>query len=115
MSFSKVEHYFYPGRKGKTGRVGPGILVVEGRFKFRVNQVNKANTIFTMYCVQQGNTEFSCKAKAKVVRTEDGTFFLHSCDKHHNHLVNSALIVAEELKQRMAKIVCKDPAKMMSQ
>ena len=110
MSSTKVEHYFYPGRKGKTGRVGPGILVVEGKFKFRVNQINKANTIFTMYCVQQGNPEFSCKAKAKVVRREDDSFYLHSCDKDHNHLVSSAVIIAEELKQRMAEIVSKDPA-----
>jgi len=54
MATTQKEHYFYPGKKGKTGRSGPGILVVEGKFKFRVNQVNKANTLYRMYCVQGG-------------------------------------------------------------
>ena len=110
MSATKREHYFYPGRKGKTGQSRPGILVVEGKYKFRFNQVNKANTVFKMYCVQQGNPEFSCRAKATVVRREDGSFYMYSCDGDHNHLVNQAVIIAEELKQRMAELVRKDPA-----
>ena len=63
-----------------------------------------------MYCVQQANPEFSCRAKATVVKRDDDSFFLYSCDDAHNHLVNSALIVAEELKQRMAEIVRNNPA-----
>ena len=62
-----------------------------------------------MYCVQQGNPEFACKAKAIVAKREDGSFFLYSCDDHHNHFVNSAEVTAEELKHRMADIVRKDP------
>ena len=110
MATTQKEHYFYPGKKGKTGKTGPGILVVEGKFKFRVNQVNKANTLYRMYCVQQGNPEFACKAKATVVRRDDGSFYLHSCDSDHNHFDCPALILAKELKQRMADIVRKNPA-----
>ena len=110
MAATQKEHYFYQGRKGKTGQSRPGILVVEGKYKFRFNQVNKANTVYKMYCVQQGNPEFSCKAKASVVRRDDETFFLYSCDGDHKHLVNSAIIIAEERKLRMAELVRKDPA-----
>ena len=98
MATTNIEHYFYQGRKGKTGLLGPGILVVEGKHKFRVNQVNKDRSIFKLYCVQQGNPEFGCKAKATVGRRDDNSFFLYSCDIDHNHLLNKAIIIAEELK-----------------
>ena len=61
MSSSKFEHYFYEGRNGrKNGKTGPGILVVQGKYKFRVNQSNKDQTKYKMYCTQQGNPEFVC-------------------------------------------------------
>ena len=63
-----------------------------------------------MYCVQQGNPEFWCRAKATVGKREDETIFLYSCDTEHNHLVGEAAIKAEEYKQRMAELVKKDPA-----
>ena len=63
-----------------------------------------------MYCVQQGNPEFGCRAKATVVKREDGSYFLYSCDTEHNHLVSEAAIKAEEYKQRMGELVRKDPA-----
>ena len=84
--------------------------MVDGKFKFRLNQSNKDKTIYKLYCVQQGNPEFGCKAKATVFRREDNTFFLYSCDNYHNHFVNKAQIVAEELKQRMVEHVRRDPA-----
>lgn len=59
MAAIQKKHYFYQGRKGKNGWTGPGILVVDGKFNFRFNQANKAKTICKMYCVQQGNPEFS--------------------------------------------------------
>ena len=43
MAATKTEYYFYPGRNGITGNDGPGILVVDGKYKFRVNQMNKIN------------------------------------------------------------------------
>ena len=110
MATSQKEHYFYEGRKSKNNG-NPGILVVEGKYRFRVNKANKDRTIFKMYCLQQGNPEFACKAKAKVVKCEDGSFFLYSCDEYHNHLVNRAMVVVEELKQRMAEIVKKRSSK----
>jgi hypothetical protein len=64
MSSTKREHYFLPGRKSKNG--GPGILVVEGQYKFRKNKANKEKNKFIMYCVQQNNPEFGCKARAVV-------------------------------------------------
>ena len=115
MATTNIEHYFYEGRKGKTGLAGPGILIVDGKHKFRVNQSNKERTIFKMYCVQQGNPEFGCKAKATVVSRDDGSFFLYSCDLDHNHLVNKAAIIAEELKQKMTELVKKDPATPVGQ
>ena len=57
MASIEGEHYFYEGRKGKC-ETGPGILVVDGKFKFRLNQSNKDKTIYKLYCVQQGNLEF---------------------------------------------------------
>ena len=110
MAYIQKEHYFTEGRRSKYGRVGPGILVIEGKYRFRLNQTNKEKTIYTMYCVQQGNPEFGCKAKATVVRRDDDSFFLYSCDTEHNHLVNKVAIKAEEYKQRMAELVRTDPA-----
>ena len=110
MASNKIEHYFYDGKNGcKNGKTGPGILVVEGKFKFRMNKCNKDGTIYKYYCVQQGNPEFACKAKATIVRREDNSFYLYSCDIEHNHLVTKSAIIAEELKQRMADLVRKDP------
>ena len=79
MAAIKKEHYFYPGHKSKTGKICPGILFIDGKYKFRYNQTNKDQTIYKMYCVQQANPEFSCRAKATVVKRDDDSFFLYSC------------------------------------
>ena len=111
MAQPKTEYYFTQGRINKFGRRdGPGILIVEGKYKFTVNQSNKDKTRYKMYCVQQGNPEFGCRAKATVLKREDGSFFLYSCDKEHSHLVSEALIKAEEYKERMCELVRSDPA-----
>ena len=107
MASIQREHYFLPGRKSKNG--GPGILVVEGQYKFRKNKANKEKNRFIMYCVQQNNPEFGCKARAVVSMREDGSYFMYSCDEHHNHFVNKAEIIAEELTQRMAEMVRMSP------
>ena len=39
MASIQREHYFLPGRKSKNG--GPGILVVEGQYKFRKNKAKR--------------------------------------------------------------------------
>ena len=75
MAATKTEYYFYPGRNGKTGNSGPGNLVVLGKYKFWVNQVNKDKSVFEMYCHQQGNPEFSCKAKETIDKSDNGSFF----------------------------------------
>ena len=110
MASTQKEHYFYQGRQSKNGGSGPGILVVDGKYRFRLSKTNKAKTICKMYCLQQGNPEFGCSAKATVVQREDGSYFLYSCDDNHNHLVNKAEVTAEELKQRMGEIVKEAPA-----
>ena len=35
------------------------------------DKTSKDKTQFKMYCVQQGNPQFSCKAKAKVAKKDD--------------------------------------------
>ena len=110
MSSSKIDHYFYDGRNGrKNGKTGPGILVVQGKYKFRVNQSNKDQTKYKMYCTQQGNPEFRCTAKATVIKRDDGSFYMYTCDTDHNHFGTEAWIIAENLKQRMEELVQKDP------
>ena len=52
-----------------------------------------------MYCQQQGNPEFICKAKATVVKSDNASYFLYSCDPVHNHMVNQDAVLTEELKQ----------------
>ena len=47
------------------------------------------------------NPEFSCKAKATVLKKENGSFFLYSFDQEHSNLVNQALVKAEEYKLQM--------------
>ena len=106
MASVTIDYYFSQGRNGKVGG-GPGLLIVEGKYKFKYNQSNKAKTVYKMYCVQQGNIEFSCKAKATVTKREDGSFVLNSCDNQHNHFINTAEIIAEEWKNRMAELVRK--------
>ena len=60
---------------------GPGILIVEGKHKFRLNKANKSKSVYTMFCVQYMNSEFFCKAKVTVLKKSDNTFFLYCCDK----------------------------------
>ena len=96
MAFPNREYFFYPGRKAKRGVTGPEILVVDGIHKFRVNRVYKDKTVYKMFCNQYLNPEFF--------------FFLASCDDEHNHLVDEALVKAEEYKIRMDERVMKDPA-----
>ena len=101
------KNYFLSGRKSKNG--GPGIHVVEGQYNFRKNKANKEKTKFIMYCVQQNNPEFGCKARVVVSSREVGSYFMYSCDEYHNHFVNKAEITAEELKQIMVEIVRMNP------
>ena len=96
MAFPNKEYFFYPGRKAKSGVTWPGILVVDGIHKFRVNRVYKDKTVYKMFCNQYLNPEFF--------------FFLASGDDEHNHLVDEALVKAEEYKIRMDERVMKDPA-----
>ena len=115
MASVQVDYCFHEGRKGKSGRKGPGILIVDGKYKFRINQVNKAGDKFKMYCVKHGHPQFSCKAKAVVVKREDESFFLFSADSEHTHLPDPALVKAEELKERMVEIVKKSPCDPVTQ
>ena len=72
MAIVKKDYYFYQGRNGKVrGYQGPGILVENGQYKFRLNKTSKDKTQFKMYCVQQGNPQFSCKVEAKVAKKEE--------------------------------------------
>ena len=64
-----------------------------------------------MNCVEQTNPEYSCQGKALVIkRPDDGSFYLANEMGDHNHLVNHAAILAEELKLRMVELVKKDPS-----
>ena len=111
MAFPNKEYYLYPRKKAKKGVTGPGILVVDGTHKFRVNRVNKDKTVYKMFCNQYLNPEFFCKAKATVCKREDdSSFFLETCDDEHNHLVDEAFVKAKEFKLRMDEHVMKDPA-----
>ena len=61
-----------------------------------------------MNCVEQTNKEYSCSAKAMVVkRLDDGRFFLPVEKGDHMHVVNEAATVADELKLLMVEIVKK--------
>ena len=40
MASIQKEHYFYEGKKSKKSGAGPGILVVEGKYRFRLNKVD---------------------------------------------------------------------------
>ena len=103
MASSSTPHYFLPGRKSKNE--GPGILVVHGMYKFRLNKSNKEKTKFIMYCVQQNNPEFRCKARAIVTKSEDNFFSLYSCNDNHSQLVNKAEVTDEELHAILRKSV----------
>ena len=49
MSSAKIEHYFHDGKNScKNGKTGPGILVVEGKYKLRMNKCNKEPFIDTI-------------------------------------------------------------------
>ena len=92
MAMIKKDHYFYEGRKGNNND-GPGILVVEGKYKFRLNKANRDRTVFTMYCVMQSHPEFACKAKAIVGKRYDEVSF--------NILVLMIIITLTTLKSLM--------------
>ena len=58
MSGSKSEYYFLPGRaprNSKAGVPGPGVLVINGQYKYKWHRVCKDLTKWTMYCLQKGN------------------------------------------------------------
>ena len=103
-----------PGRKGrgnKSGVEGPGVLVVDGKHRYKYNKVSKDGLRWRMTCVEQTNPEYSCSATAMVIkRLDDGRFFLLGEKGDHIHDVNKAAIIAEELKLRMVDIVKKDPS-----
>ena len=111
MASVQYKYEFLPGRQARGNDVGPGILLVENKFKFRMNGRSKGNMIYRYYCVQQSNPEFGCKAKATVVKKDDGTFFLYSCDANHNHFINEGQILADKYRLEMIDIVRKDPTK----
>ena len=46
MASSNLEYSFLPGRKCRNEDAGPGILVVENKFKFRLNGRSKGNTCY---------------------------------------------------------------------
>ena len=113
MSGSKSEYYFLPGRaprNSKAGVPGPGVLVINGQYKYKWHRVSKDLTKWTMYCLQKGNPEFSCKAKAIVIRREDGTFGLVNEIGDHNHTSNEAANIADEMRVRMKEIVKENPS-----
>ena len=103
-----------PARKcrgNKTGGEGPGILIVEGKYRYKYNKVSKDGYKWRMNCVEQTNPEYSCQGKALVIkRPDDGSFYLANEMGDHIHLVNHAAILAEELKLRMVELVKKDPS-----
>ena len=113
MSASRKAHFFAPGRAGKGNKShgeGPGVLIVEGRWRYRYNMVTKDGRWWKMNCQQQINPELSCNARAMVFKKDDGTFFLVKEEGDHNHDVNEAAIMAEEYKIKMVEIVKKDPS-----
>ena len=103
-----------PGKKGrgnKSGVEGPGVLVVDGKHRYKYNKVSKDGLRWRMNCVEQTNPEYLCSATAMVIkRLDDGTFFLLGEKYDHTHIVNEAAIIAKELKFRMVEIVKKDPS-----
>ena len=112
-----IDYFFMEGRKARSGRRGPGILIVDGKYKFRMNTVNKAGDKYKMYCVKQAHPEYSCKAKVEVLRTETGSFHPYSSVTaiEHTHSPDPALVKAEVLKQRMINIVEENPNNPLAQ
>ena len=106
MATSKQEYYFYPGKRSKHRNAG--ILVIEGKFKFLFNRRSKDGVKLEYICAQ-AQAHFGCKARARVVKREDGSYFLFNTTQEHNHFVFKAAIIAEELKIKMAEIVEKNP------
>ena len=77
MAATNVDYYFAPGKLGKGNKskiAGPGILVTQGKFRYKYNRVSKDETRWTMYCVQQTDTMYNCSSKTLVKREEDGFF-----------------------------------------
>ena len=71
MSQSKKEYFFVPARKGrgnKTGVEGPGVLVVDGKHRYKYHKVSKDGLRWRMNCVEQTNAEYSFSATAMVVK-----------------------------------------------
>ena len=72
MSASRKAQFFAPGRAGKGNKShgeGPGVLIVEGRWRYRYNSVTKDERWWKI------NPELSCNARAMVFKKDDGTFF----------------------------------------
>ena len=64
--------------------------------------------------MEKHNPEGGCRAKAIVMRREDGSFHLFSETGNHSHATNKAGIIAEEMKLKMVEIVKKDPTTPVS-
>ena len=65
--------------------------------------------LYTYYCMQQFKSVYRCSAKAIVAKSEDGGFFLYSCDSNHNHLFNEYEIKADRYRLQMTEQVRNDP------
>ena len=78
MASCQADYKFLPGRKARNEDTGPGILIIDNAHRFRLNSRNKDKTVYTYYCFEASNPTYKCRAKATVVKKEDGNSFLYS-------------------------------------
>ena len=78
---------------------------------------NKEKSEAAYLCKFRKHPTFTCKAKATVVRTEDGGWTLVTPDDQIRHSCepNESGVVASLLREQMKDIVRNDPAKPVSQ
>ena len=108
MASHQTNYYFLDGRKDTS----PGILVIDQRWQFVLNKSNRDRNTFWYQCKQRKTKTIRCEAKATVVKVEVDDaikFILKDFHPTHNHGGSFGNVIAEEMKQKMCKIVERNP------
>ena len=114
MATCKVEHFFRPGRDmghstKDPSRQNPGKLIIENKFQFILHKTNKDFSRLIYRCKYRQTKQWNCRANATVFRfvSDDGKVrdTLFSYTKEHSHPADTADIIAEGLKLKIAEKV----------
>ena len=103
----------------KTGRLNPGILVVDKCYTFQCNKTNKTSPTYNYVCSEWLTVGVKCKAKAVVTKCEvpglGEKYVLSKVDNNHSCTINYGKAIADEMRYEIKSIVRGDPQRPVTE